>query len=145
MRIFHSLCSTPTFPVLFSSLLDAARERASGLACVFCPLVFPLWSEGLFSDWVTPMGYAASAAIRTPCSYIQSACLSFSPQQPRSLSLAHFFISLSGTHSDCYFISLFSPEPKTKGAPTALCFCTQPLVLIGLSQENYILSNQWKR
>jgi hypothetical protein len=56
------------------------------------------------------------------CSYIQSACLSFSPQQPRclsfSLSLIFLYLSLYGTQW-LPFILLFSPEPKTKGAPTA--------------------------
>lgn len=79
--------------------------------------------------------------------FVYPICLPFFFTTTTSLSFSRsfFYISLSGTQSDCYFISLFSPEPKTKGAPTALCFCTQPLVLIGLSQENYILSSQWKR
>jgi hypothetical protein len=96
-----------------------------------------LWSEGLFSDWVAPKGYAARSTHT-----VYPICLPFFFTTTSSLfSLSFFIYTLS-------FILLFSPAPETKGAPTAssnLPLHTQALVLIGLSQENYILPSQWRK
>lgn len=128
MRIFHSLCSHggarlfPFYFPLFST--QPGRERVS--LCVFCPLVFPLWSEGLFSDWVTPMGYAASTMLYAHRVRISN-LLAFLFHHNNlalflSLSLTHFFISLSLSTAlaGCFYFALFSRAKNKRSADSTI-------------------------